>query len=116
MDKIHVPNNAYFASDNVAVQTESSVLVSSSKFLNSVLMRDWVATYLLRRNGADRSVASDNIDLNKALTEVLDVGEIEAAFERERRVNPALDKWLGERFISSYTIDDFKQYAPDTVG
>jgi ubiquinone biosynthesis protein COQ4 len=116
MDKIHVPNNSYFASNNVAVSTESSVLVSSSKFLNSVLMRDWVATYLLRRNGADRSVASDNIDLNKALTEVLDVGEIEAAFERERRVNPALDKWLGERFISSYTIDDFKQYAPDTVG
>lgn len=116
MAKLHIPNNSYFADRNRDVQTDSSVLVSSSKFLNSVLMRDWVSTYLLRRNGPDRSVASDNIDLNKALTEVLDPEEMEAAFERERKVNPALDKWLADRYISTYTIDDFKQYGPDTVG
>lgn len=116
MAKLHIPNNSYFADRNAAVQTESSVLVSSSKFLNSVLMRDWVATYLLRRNGPDRSVASDNIDLNKALAEVLDPEEMEAAFEHERKVNSALDRWLSDRFISSYTIDAFKGYGPDTVG
>ncbi|HXC40930.1 MAG TPA: Coq4 family protein [Burkholderiales bacterium] len=116
MAQIRIPDNHYFATNNVAVETDSSVLVSSSKYLNNVLMRDWVATYLLRRNGRDRTVSSDNIDLNKALAEVLDADEIDALFEEERKHNPGLDRWLAERFISTYEIDDFKQYAPDTVG
>jgi len=116
MANIRVPDNHYFASNNVAIETDSSVLVSSSKYLNSVLMRDWVSTYLLRRNGADRTVSSDNIDLNKALAEVLDGDEIDALFEAERKHNPELDRWLEEKFISAYCIDDFRQYAPDTVG
>ena len=116
MNNIRVPDNSYFASSNVAVETDSSVLVSSSKFLNSPLMRDWVATYLLRRNGRDRTVSSDNIDLNKALVDVLNGAEIDALFEAERNTNPQLDRWLDEQFISSYSIDDFKDYPPDTVG
>lgn len=79
-------------------------------------MRDWVATHLLRRNGRDRGVASDNIDLNKALVDVLDGPEIDALFDEERKTNPQLDRWLDEQFISSYSIDDFKDYPPDTVG
>ena len=116
MAQIRVPDNSYFASNNVDVETDSSVLVSSSKFLNNPLMRDWVATYLLRRNGRDRSVSSDNIPLNKALAEVLDSDEIDALFEEERKLNPQLNEWLDRKFISKYSIDDFKQYAPDTVG
>ena len=116
MNKIRIPDNSYFASSNVEVETDSSVLVSSSKFLNSPLMRDWVATYLLRRNGRDRTVASDNLDLNKALVEVLNGAEIDALFEDERKTHPQLDRWLSDQFISSYTLDDFKDYPPDTVG
>ena len=116
MNKIRIPDNSYFASSNVEVETDSSVLVSSSKFLNSPLMRDWVATYLLRRNGRDRTVASDNLDLNKALVDVLNGAEIDALFEDERKTHPQLDRWLSDQFISSYTLDDFKDYPPDTVG
>ena len=115
MNKLFVPDNSYFGSNNKVVETESSVLASSSKFLNSPLMRDWMATYLLRRNGTDRTVSSDNIDLNKALADVLDGDEIDALFEAERKVNPELDRWLGEQFISRSTIDDFRQYPADLL-
>ena len=37
-----------------AVTTESSVLVSSSKYLNHPRLRDWVASCTLRRSGHDR--------------------------------------------------------------
>ena len=33
------------------VATDSSVLVSSSKYLNNPELRDWVATHMLRRSG-----------------------------------------------------------------
>ena len=35
------------------VDTHSSVLVSSSKYLNNPRLRDWLATIALRKNGPD---------------------------------------------------------------
>jgi ubiquinone biosynthesis protein COQ4 len=106
----------YLAKGMRDVPTESSVLVSSSKYLNNARLRDWVATHFLRRNGHDRPTPSDNVELKKALAEVRDADHVEALFERERRTNPALDRWLSERFMSSFTADDLKQYGPDTLG
>ena len=37
----------------VPVGTESSMLVSSSKYLNHPRLREWVAMILLRKNGPD---------------------------------------------------------------
>jgi ubiquinone biosynthesis protein COQ4 len=112
-DKKPVP---YLAKGMRKVETESSVLVSSSKYLNNARLRDWVATHFLRRNGADRPTPSDNVELKKALAEVRDPAHVQELFERERKVNPRLDRWLSERFISRYTPADLARYPRGSLG
>ncbi len=41
------------------VATDSSVLVSSSKYLNHPRMRDWISTITLKRNGPDRPAQAE---------------------------------------------------------
>lgn len=98
------------------VSTDSSVLVSSSRYLNDARVRDWVATHLLRRNGADIPTPSDSIQLVQILREVQDIDHINALFAAERQQNPALDAWFKEGFISTFGLDDLKGYGPETVG
>ncbi|WP_176593801.1 Coq4 family protein [Sphingobium sp. EM0848] len=98
------------------VSTESSVLVSSSRYLNDARVRDWVATHLLRRNGPDIPTPSDSIQLVQILREVQDIDHINALFAAERQKNSALDAWFKAGFVSTFTLDDLKDYGPETVG
>jgi ubiquinone biosynthesis protein COQ4 len=98
------------------VTTDSSVLVSSSRYLNDARVRDWVATHLLRRNGPDIPTPSDSIQLVQILREVQDIDHINALFTAERQKNPALDAWFKEGFVSTFQLDDLKHYGPETVG
>lgn len=98
------------------VSTDSSVLISSSRYLNDARVRDWVATHLLRRNGSDIPTPSDSIQLVQILREVQDIDHINALFAAERQKNPDLDAWFNEGFISTFGLDDLKNYAPETVG
>lgn len=107
---------SYLMQGIMPVATDSSVLVSSSKYLNDARVRDWVATHLLRRNGPDVPTPSDSIQLVQILREVQDVDHINALFAAERTNNPALDAWFQEGFSSSFSLETLKQYAADTVG
>ena len=98
------------------VATESSVLVSSSPYLNNPRMRDWVATELLRRNGPDVPTPSGAYTLLSILKEIQDYDAVDALFQEERRKWPALDRWLSERYLSTFTREDLKQYPPGSVG
>jgi ubiquinone biosynthesis protein COQ4 len=98
------------------IATSSSVLISSSKYLNNPKLRDWVATELLRRNGADVPTPSGAYRLNAIMKEIQDYAEVDALFAAERKKWPALDRWFQERFISTYTREDLKQYPPGSVG
>ena len=98
------------------LDTESSVLISSSRYLNDPRVRDWVGTHLLRRNGADVPTPSDSIQLVQILREVQDVGHINALFAEERRKNAALDAWFNEGFASTFQREDLQDCAPGTVG
>jgi len=98
------------------VATESSVLVSSSKYLNHPRLREWVAMILLRKNGPDFPAQSEMYELIGIMDDVRDHARIEALFTEERRTNKQLDDWFGEGFISDYKLSDFKDYASDTVG
>lgn len=97
------------------VATESSVLVSSSRYLNDARVRDWVATHLLRRNGPDVPTPSDSIQLIQILREVQDIDHINALIAAERAKNAELDAWFAEGFVSTFGIDDLKDYGPETV-
>lgn len=98
------------------VSTDSSVLVSSSKYLNNPRLRDWLAMILLRRNGADMPPQAEMHEFLGILDSLRDYDHIETMFTQERKVNPELDNWFREGFISTYAIDDFRDYAPGTLG
>lgn len=98
------------------IETESSVLVSSSRYLNDPRVRDWVSTHLLRKNGSDIPTPSDSAQLIMMLREIQDIDHINALITKEREINPELDAWFKERFVSTFEADDLKQYAQDTVG
>ena len=98
------------------VETHSSVLVSSSKYLNNARLREWLAMIMLRRNGADFPPAAEMHEFLGILDELRDYPGIEEMFTAERKVNPELDRWFREGHISTYGISDFAGYGPDTLG
>ena len=107
---------SYLMSGINPVETESSVLVSSSRYLSDPRVRDWVSTQLLRRNGPDVPTPSDSIQLVQILREVQDIDYINALFATERKQSPALDAWFNAGFISTFQREDLAAYEPDTVG
>lgn len=109
-------NVPYLLRGVLPVATESSVLVSSSKYLNDPRLREWVAMIMLRKNGPDFPPQAEMYEIIGVLDSLRDHARIEEMFEQERKVNPALDRWFEERFISSYTIEDFRDYPPGSVG
>ena len=79
------------------VPTASSVPVSSSRYLNSVRMRDWAATQFLRRNGPGMSLDDDLAALDVALAEVRDHARIEALIAAAARYVQAVRTGLTPR-------------------
>src|SRR4051794_11682909 len=67
------------------VATDSSVLVSSSKFLNDPRFREFVTTENLRRNGRDYPMTYGYTTLISAVREVQDQDRIEDLFKAARR-------------------------------
>ncbi len=98
------------------VATESSMLVSSSKYLNHPRLREWVAMILLRKNGPDFPAQAEMHEIIGIMDELRDHDRIEWLFTEERKTNAELDAWFKEGHISNYKLDDFKHYGPDTVG
>lgn len=96
--------------------TISSVLVSSSKYLNSPRLRDWVARSQLKKGGLDFPGPAEMFELLPILDELRDFDRIEALFHAERRTNPRLDQWLGEGFVSNYQLDELAALPADSVG
>ncbi|HET6970796.1 MAG TPA: Coq4 family protein [Phenylobacterium sp.] len=99
-----------------AVSTESSVLISSSKFLNDARIREWVVNENLRRNGRDYPMTYGIPSLIAAVREVQDQDRIEALFDEARRGWPELDRWFDDRYLSSLTKGDLKALPPESVG
>lgn len=100
----------------VPVETQSSILVSSSKYLNHARLREWIAMITLRRNGPDFPPPAEMHELVGILESLRDFPKIEEMISAERKVNPAFDAWFAEGFVSDYKVEDFKQYAPGSLG
>jgi len=90
-------------------------MLHSSKYLNDPELRDWIAMIALRKNDDDFRAEREMGLLVPILHRLRDHDRIEELFTQERKTNPQLDAWISEGFVSTYTLDDLKHYAPDTL-
>jgi ubiquinone biosynthesis protein Coq4 len=110
-------NFAYLTSSVRKGATTSSVLSSTSRFLNNPVLRDWVATHYLRRNGPDRPPSSDTASgLIPALLEMTDVARVERLVEAERQINPRFAAWTDEAFVGHHTLEFFAGFPAGSLG
>jgi Uncharacterized protein involved in ubiquinone biosynthesis len=109
-------NAVFYLNGRRNVRTESSVLVSSSPWLNDARVREWTATEALRRNGHDYPLLFGLPTLMQAVDEARDVEAAERLVAQERKKNPAFDHWLSEGFVSSYSKEDLREYPEGSVG
>jgi ubiquinone biosynthesis protein Coq4 len=93
-----------------------SILMTSSKFLNSARLRDIYAQEGLRKNGYDVPVTYMVHQANKALEELQDRDHVEALLAEEKTKKPDLAAWLDARVLSDFTLDELKDCKPGTLG
>jgi hypothetical protein len=86
----------YLARGVKQLGTDSSVLVSSSKYLNNDRLRQWIAFIALKKNGPDYPPAAEMYELIGILSELRDFDHIEHMISQERKVNPRFDAWFAE--------------------
>jgi len=110
-------DNLAYLLEGVRPGASGSVLTSSSPLLNHAGLRDWVATHYLRRNGPDRTPASDTAaGLIPALHELTDVATVERLITAERELNPRFRAWLDEAYCPHHTLEFFEGYPDGSFG
>ncbi|MFT4053636.1 MAG: hypothetical protein QM681_03950 [Novosphingobium sp.] len=115
-EKITSGHEIFYLNGRRMVETPSSVLVSSSAWLNDARVRDWIGTENLRRNGPDYPLLYGIPPLLKAITDCRDYEYLESLFTAERKINPAFDAWMEEGFLSTFTIEDLAKYPKGSSG
>jgi ubiquinone biosynthesis protein COQ4 len=117
MNKLDNPTrDSYLKIGAKPLTTNSSILVSSSKYLNSARLREALAQEALKCNGPDLPTTYCLPELAQAINACEDYQENLAAIHRERELKPEFGKWLDQRFFSNYNIDDVKDCKPGTLG
>lgn len=106
----------YFNGAIRKVETDSSILVSSSKYLNSPELRALIAQEMLRRNGADLPNTAFIPEVVQILQNLEDMPRIMQLFEQEKARLPDFKAWLEGRNLANFTIEQVKDCKPGTLG
>ncbi|MFM2370977.1 MAG: hypothetical protein RIS85_699 [Pseudomonadota bacterium] len=109
-------DRAYFNGNIRKVETESSVLVSSSKYLNSPVLRGLIAQEMLRRNGPDLPNTAYIPEVAQVLHDLEDMPRVIELFEMEKARLPLFRQWLENRSLSNFTLDETRHCKPGTLG
>ncbi|MBC2650250.1 hypothetical protein H7F50_00470 [Novosphingobium flavum] len=109
-------DRAYFNGGIKTVTTESSVLVSSSKYLNHPMLRALIAQEMLRRNGPDLPNTAYIPEVAQILHDLEDMPRIIGLFEMEKARLPRFREWLETRSLSNFTLAETEHCAPGTLG
>lgn len=99
-----------------AEPAKSSVLISTSKYLNNPLFRDVYAQFGLKRDGHDLPAAYLIPELSRAFGEVTDYGKVFQALAEEKARIPEFAEWLDARYLSNFTAELVEGRAPGTLG
>ena len=107
---------AYLQGGRKPLTTSSSILISSSKYLNSGRMREVYAALGLQRTGHDLPEAYLVPEFGAALNELTDWPYVFRLIEDERRAKPEFAAWLDARFVSNIKVGDVAHCASGTLG
>ncbi|MFM5914857.1 MAG: hypothetical protein ACKOPR_08960, partial [Chakrabartia godavariana] len=100
--KVGEGERAYFNGAIRTVETESSVLISSSKYLNNAELRNLIAQEMLRRNGLDLPSTAFIPEVAQLLMSMEDYGRIMELFEIEKARLPEFRRWCDDRSLSDF--------------
>lgn len=114
--KIGAADRAYFNGDIKKLETTSSVLISSSPYLNHAELRHLIAQEMLRRNGSDLPNTAFIPEVAQILHDLEDMPTIIGLFEAEKARLPLFKSWLEKKSLSDFTIAETKDCAPGTLG
>lgn len=114
--KVGEGERAYFNGAIRKVETTSSTLVSSSKYLNHAELRGLIAQEMLRRNGADVPNTAYIPEVAQILIMLEDFPEIFSLFESEKARLPRFAQWLDQRRLADFKKGDVEHCAPGTLG
>jgi len=106
----------YFNGAIRKVETESSVLVSSSKYLNHPELRGLIAQEMLRRNGPDMPNTAYIPEVAQAFMQLEDFARIIALFEQEKARLPRFREWCDKRALADFKKNEVEHCAPGTLG
>jgi ubiquinone biosynthesis protein COQ4 len=114
--KVGEGERAYFNGGIKTVTTTSSVLISSSKYLNNAELRALIPQEMLRRNGPDLPNTAFIPEVAQALMACEDFGRIMELFELEKARLPRFKEWCDKRALADFKKDEVKDCAPGTLG
>jgi ubiquinone biosynthesis protein COQ4 len=114
--KVGEGERAYFNGGIQKVETASSVLVSSSRYLNNAELRNLISQEMLRRNGTDLPNTAFIPEVAQALMMLEDFGRIMALFEEEKARLPEFKRWCDTRALCDFKKEEVKDCAPGTLG
>lgn len=114
--KVGAGEREYFNGAIRKVETESSVLVSSSKYLNNADLRHLIAQEFLRRNGADLPNTAYIPEVAQILMMLEDFPRIMQLFEEEKARLPKFREWCDKKSLADFKKDEVKDCAPGTLG
>ena len=118
MNKMDNPNrDKYLQGDGYQPPvTHSSILVSSSPYLNNAELRELIAQEALRRNGRDLNPLYFLPPLVNEINKVAGYENNLNAILRERELKPEFAAWLDARYFSKYSAEAVAHCAPGTLG
>ncbi|WP_374281795.1 Coq4 family protein [Novosphingobium sp.] len=114
--KVGEGERAYFNGGIQQVGTDSSVLVSSSRYLNHGELRSLVAQEMLRRNGPDLPNTAYIPEVAQIMMMLEDYPRIMELFEQEKARLPLFKAWCDNRSLSDFKKDDVRHCKPGTLG
>ena len=114
--KVGEGERAYFNGGIRQVETESSVLISSSKCLNNAELRNLIAQEMLRRNGPDLPNTAFIPEVAQILMMSEDFGRVMQLFEEEKARLPRFKDWCDKKALADFKKDEVKDCAPGTLG
>ena len=114
--KIGASEREYFNGRIKKIETESSVLVSSSKYLNHAELRNLIAQEMLRRNGPDMPNTAYIPEVATIMMMLEDMPRIIELFEMEKARLPKFKEWCDKRSLADFNKDEVKDCAPGTLG